>query len=34
MGVKLGFTSREEQRLRIFKAMVPRRIFGCSDEGG
>jgi hypothetical protein len=34
MGVKLGFTAREEQRLRIFETMVPRRIFGCSDEGG
>jgi hypothetical protein len=28
MGVKLGLTLREEQRLRVFENRVLRRIFG------
>jgi hypothetical protein len=28
MGVKLGLTSREEYRLRVFENRVLRRIFG------
>ena len=27
MGVKLGLTLREEQRLRVFESRVPRGVF-------
>jgi hypothetical protein len=32
MGVKLGLTLREEQRLRMFENMVLRRIFGAKRK--
>jgi hypothetical protein len=32
MGVKLGFTLREEYGLRVFEKRVLRRIFGPKRE--
>jgi hypothetical protein len=32
MGVKLGLTLREKQRLRVFENRVLRRIFGSKRD--
>jgi hypothetical protein len=32
MGVKLGLTLKEEQRLRVFENRVLRRIFGSKRD--
>jgi hypothetical protein len=34
MGMKLGLTLREEQRLKVFENRVLRRIFGSKEGWG